>query len=33
LIRGDSRFNDLEELKHQLHLDKIESLRVLEHIS
>jgi len=29
LIRGDSRFKDLEELKQQLHLDKIESLRVL----
>ncbi len=33
LIRGDQKFNDLEELKVQLHLDKVDSLRVLSNIS
>lgn len=30
LIRGDARFNDLEELKQQLHRDKEEALRILK---
>src|SRR5688572_1944005 len=32
LIRRDMKFNDLEALKHQLHLDKIEALRALSAI-
>jgi len=30
MIRGDMKFNDLEELKKQLHQDKIDALRALE---
>jgi len=30
LIRSDSKFTDLEGLKQQLHLDKIEALKILE---
>ncbi|HEY8936469.1 MAG TPA: bifunctional riboflavin kinase/FAD synthetase [Cyclobacteriaceae bacterium] len=30
LIRGDIKFNDLEELKLQLHKDKVDALRLLE---
>jgi riboflavin kinase/FMN adenylyltransferase len=30
LIRGDQKFNNLEELKQQLHLDKVDALRQLE---
>lgn len=33
LIRGDIRFNDLEELKVQLHVDKVDSLRVLKDVN
>ncbi len=29
LIRGDAKFNDLEELKRQLYLDKVEALKTL----
>jgi len=29
LIRKDSRFSDLEELKNQLHLDQTEALKIL----
>ena len=29
LIRSDIKFNDLEELKKQLHMDKEEALKVL----
>ena len=32
LIRGDIKFNDLEELKVQLHKDKIDALRLLDSI-
>ena len=32
LIRGDIKFNDLEELKLQLHKDKIDALRLLDSI-
>jgi riboflavin kinase/FMN adenylyltransferase len=31
-IRGDEKFNDLEALKHQLHLDKQDALKLLEKI-
>jgi len=31
LIRRDSKFGDLEELKNQLHLDKAEALKILSH--
>lgn len=33
LIRSDIKFNDLEELKRQLHLDKVEALKSLSVIS
>jgi riboflavin kinase/FMN adenylyltransferase len=29
IIRSDLKFNDLEELKKQLYLDKVEALRIL----
>jgi FAD synthase len=32
-IRGDKKFNDLEELKYQLGQDKIESQKILETIT
>ncbi|GHN01945.1 riboflavin biosynthesis protein [Cytophagales bacterium WSM2-2] len=33
LLRGDKKFNDLEELKVQLHTDKIESEKILQNIT
>lgn len=33
LIRRDIKFNDLEELKNQLHLDKVEAVRILTNVN
>ncbi len=33
LLRGDKKFNDLEELKLQLHLDKVGAMKILETIT
>jgi len=33
LLRGDKKFNDLEELKQQLSIDKIESQKILQTIT
>ena len=33
LLRGDKKFNDLEELKQQLHLDKMDAIKILETIT
>ena len=32
-IRGDKKLNGLDELKHQLHLDKMESERILQNVN